>query len=131
MQERFNLLLEISTKHAAQFSAFMLFDAPTVACSGAGSCRVRCKARVSRFVHFVGVRVSFHIQTLRLPKMMQASTLGHNGIGCPATSTSGRITSRTNCAMAIRPNTTLATRNPVIFEFMLSSFLNAPAHTCT
>ena len=82
-----------------------------------------------QFVHLVGVRARFHIQILRPPKMMQASTLGHNGIGCPATSTSGRITSRTNCAMAIRPNTTLATRNPVICEFMLSSLLNAPART--
>jgi hypothetical protein len=100
-----------------QFAAFIGID------SG------RCQTRSFQFVHLLGVRASFHIQTLRPPKMMQASTLGHNGIGCPATSTSGRITSRTNCAMAIRPNTTLATRNPVICEFMVSSFLNAPAPT--
>ena len=35
----------------------------------------------SRFVHLVGVRASFHIQRLRPPKKMKASTLGHNGIG--------------------------------------------------
>ncbi len=58
--------------------------------------------------------------------MMKASTLGHNGIGWPATNTSGRITSRTNCAMAIRPNTTLATRNPVTCEFTLSANLLDP-----
>jgi hypothetical protein len=67
--------------------------------------------------NWVGVRASFHIQTLRAPKMMPANTLGHNGIGCPATSTSGRITSRTNCAMAIRPNTTLARRKKLMVRW--------------
>jgi hypothetical protein len=76
------------------------------------------------FVHLVGVRASFHIQRLRPPRTIKATTLGHNGIEYPATITSGRITSRTNCAMAIRPNTTLATSSPAVWEFMLSCLPN-------
>lgn len=68
--------------------------------------------------HFVGIRASFHIQRLRLPNMRKASMLGHSGTACPATTTSGRITSRTNCARDISPNTVPATRKPNISEFI-------------
>ena len=74
-------------------------------------------------IYLVGARARFHIHRLSPPKMNTANTLGHNGIACPATSTCGRITSRANCAMAIRTNTILATRSPAICEFMLSSHL--------
>src|SRR5262245_32024875 len=53
--------------------------------------------------------------------MIKASTLGHSGIGEPATSTSGRITNRINCPIAIRPNMMLATRNPVICDLIVFS----------
>jgi len=56
--------------------------------------------------------------------MTKASALGHDGIGYPATITSGRITNLASCAMAIRPNTTHATRNPLTCEFIFASPLD-------
>jgi hypothetical protein len=68
-----------------------------------------------------GFRESFHIQTLSDPRRMKARTLGHNGMRWPATSTSGRITNRTNCAMDISPNIVPATRKPSICGFIMVS----------
>jgi hypothetical protein len=64
------------------------------------------------------VRDNFHSQRLKPANMTAASALGQSGIQCPATSTSGCITRRSNCAMLISPNTALATLNPRICEFM-------------
>ena len=55
--------------------------------------------------------------------MIKASALGQNGTAQPSTSTSRRIKNRTNCAKAANPNTTLATRNPRIWEFMINDLL--------
>jgi hypothetical protein len=52
---------------------------------------------------------------------MKPKKLGHSGIGEPATSTVGCVTSRINCANAIRPNTMLATFNPIICDLILFS----------
>ena len=73
----------------------------------------------SVFSHLVPVRVSFHIQTLKAAKTMNATMLGHSGTGLPARSTSGRITMRPSCAVAINANITEATRNPLVCEFMV------------
>jgi len=68
------------------------------------------------------VRESIHSQILRPPNIIKASTLGQSGIWCPATSTSGCITKRSNCAKLISPKTMLATLNPSICEFMFRPF---------
>jgi hypothetical protein len=65
--------------------------------------------------------VSFHIQKLRAPIIIKPKKLGHRGIGEPATITAGCVISRINCAIAIRPNTMLATRNPVICDLIFFS----------
>src|SRR4030095_40453 len=65
------------------------------------------------------MRESFHSQILRPANITKASTLGQSGIWCPATSTSGCITTRNNCAKLINPNTMLATPNPRTWELML------------
>src|SRR5882672_4048057 len=52
---------------------------------------------------------------------MKPRKLGHRGIGEPATNTAGCVISRINCARAIRPNTMLATRNPVICDLIFFS----------
>ena len=80
----------------------------------------------SLLVYLSGLRVRFHIQRLRAPIMIKPRKLGHRGIGEPATITSGRVTSRINCAMAIRPNTTLATRKPVICDLIVFSLDMGP-----
>ena len=64
------------------------------------------------------MRESFHSQILRPANITKASTLGQSGIWCPATSTSGCITTRNNCAKLINPKTMLATRNPRTCELM-------------
>src|SRR5262245_11104184 len=71
----------------------------------------------------VARRVRLHIQKLKAPKMTKARKLGHRGTGDPATNTAGRVSSRANCPSAISPNTMLATRNPVICDFILFSLL--------
>src|SRR5262249_16815292 len=85
-----------------------------------------CPAVRPILVYPTDLRVSVHIQRLRAPIMIKASTLGHRGIGEPATSTSGRATNRINCPRAIRPNTMLATRNPVICDFIVLSLDMSP-----
>jgi hypothetical protein len=77
--------------------------------------------RLSALAHLFGVRASFHNHRLRPPRMTMARALGHSGNRWPATTTSGRMISRISCAKDISPNITLATRNPKICAFMLSS----------
>src|SRR5262249_10443749 len=71
--------------------------------------------------HRGATRESFHSQILRPANITKASTLGQSGIWCPATSTSGCITTRNNCAKLINPKTMLATRNPRTCELMFVS----------
>jgi hypothetical protein len=65
--------------------------------------------------------VRVHIQKLKAPITRKPRKLGHSGIGEPATYIDGCVISLTNCARAIRPNTTHATRNPVICDLIFFS----------
>ena len=85
-------------------------------------CAAAFAATIGNDSHRGAVRESFHSQMLRPPNITKASMLGQSGIWCPATSTSGCITKRNNCAKLNSPKMTLATRNPRICEFMFVSF---------